>query len=131
MTFIDSVIQNGFMRRRGWRGRWVTAYVHLYGGRTEETERFHSHPWKWAVSIVVAGPGFREQWEEKRGDEEIVRERWRSPFSIRVYASDDRHRIVHAEEGTRSLFIGLFRQQHESRCATISVPEGYCHYTEV
>ena len=41
---IDVRIQGSWLHRRGLRGRWVTVYVHRYGGQ-ESTERLHSHPW--------------------------------------------------------------------------------------
>ena len=42
MRAIDVRIQGRWLRRRGLRGRWITVYVHRYGGQ-ESTERLHSH----------------------------------------------------------------------------------------
>lgn len=123
MTFISKRIQEGFLHRRGFRGRWLTAYYHRYDGASEETERYHSHPWTLAVSIVL--------WGAFVDDVEKGAMRVRRPFSIALYRPSTRHRVLTPRSGTRSLFFGLCRQQNESRCATLRVPEGFAHYTEV
>ena len=46
MHFVSTRIQKGYLRRIGIRGRWLTAYIHRYGGRQESSERFHQHPWR-------------------------------------------------------------------------------------
>ena len=54
MRAIDARIQGRWLRRRGLRGRWITVYVHRYGGQ-ESTERLHSHPWAVAFEVVLRG----------------------------------------------------------------------------
>ena len=54
MRMIDVRIQGSWLRRRGVRGRWITVYLHRYGG-SESTERMHSHPWVLAFGIVLRG----------------------------------------------------------------------------
>ena len=54
MRAIDVRIQGRWLRRRGLRGRWITVYVHRYGGQ-ESTERLHSHPWAVAFGVVLRG----------------------------------------------------------------------------
>ena len=125
MKYIDAKIQGNFLWRRGIRGKYLTSYLHIYGGDSERTERFHNHPWKYAVSIVL-WKGF--------DDEHIIDDRItshkRRMFSIKIYNSELRHRLANPKKGTISLFFGIMRTQHPMRGATIQTKEGYCHYTE-
>ena len=65
MKRIDAVLQRGFMTRRGWRGRWLTVYHHSYNGAREKSERFHVHPWRWAISIIYRG-AFTDHLKKRR-----------------------------------------------------------------
>lgn len=130
MAFIDVDIQDGFLRRRGWRGKWLTVYWHRYGGMRERSERFHCHPWRFAVSVVFGG------WLD---DELLIysteycqqaESRMRGPLSVSFYGSRDRHRIAASRSGTRTLFLGFGRRQSAGENATEEFPEGFGHYTE-
>ena len=120
MTPITVSVQDGWLLRKGWRGRWLTAYLHRYNGK-ESTERIHTHPWLLAFGIVLRGWIF-----EQIGEKHLVRR----PGSIRIYTRRTSHRIVQADAIT--LFVGLCRSQAKlDRAAEIKTREGYCHYTEI
>ena len=123
MRTINVRVQGSWLRRRGLRGRWVTVYLHRYGGR-EGTERLHSHPWALAVGIVLRG-----SLVEVVGAEQSE-PRARGFLSVGVYGRNTWHRI---EEGDAlTIFIGLVRTQMPiERAAEVRTAEGYCHYTEV
>lgn len=123
MKTIDVQVQGPWLRRRGLRGRWITVYVHRYGGR-ENTERLHSHPWVVAFGVVLRG-----MLVEVVGADESTPQR-RGLLSVRVYWRSTRHRI---EEGQGlTVFVGLLRTQTPiRRAAEVQTSEGYCHYTEI
>ena len=123
MKHILSNIQNGYLIREGYRGRWITIYKHLYNGNPERTERYHSHPWKLAISFVIKG-GFIDD----------IERRWkkrRRRFSIAFYGPNLRHRLIYIKPGTKSIFIGFFRTQIPIKSADVACEEGYCHYSEM
>ena len=123
MKMIDVKIQDTWLRRRGLRGRWVTVYLHRYGGR-EGTERMHSHPWVLAFGVVVSG-----RLMEVVGTEGSAPRR-RGFLSVGVYRKQTRHRIEDGDAVT--VFVGLHRTQVRiERAAEIRTAEGYCHYTEI
>ena len=123
MTYIVSNIQDGYLLRKGWRGRWLTCYYHQYNGNSERTERFHSHPWKLAISFVLKGR-FVDAIELRSMDD-------RGRFSFAFYTKSMRHRLLHIEPGTKSLFFGFFRTQESIPSADVKCREGYCHYSEI
>ena len=129
MRRIDNIIQNGFMRRRGFRGRWLTIYLHRYGGKAESTERFHAHPWRWAFGLVLSG-----RLVEDTGALGLSRRAVRRPLSLAKYRnlpgrSVDHHRVVSADGLT--LFVGFLRHQDKCAGATAFTREGWAHYTEL
>ena len=122
MTFIKANIQDGYLKRKGWRGRFLTLYWHKYGVKQESTGRYHSHPWLFAISIVIDG--------QLKDDIENVGSRWRRSFNVSIYTPFVRHRILDFVPNTRTLFIGLFRTQYSISSAGVRCKEGYCHYSE-
>ena len=120
-------VQNGWLIRCGFRGRFLTVHHHSYSGK-EATERFHTHTWWVAFGIVLKG-----RIVEEFGDRESGRVRKRvvrSRGSIRVYTRKTAHRIVEADAET--VFFGLFRAQKPALpSSTVRTPEGYSHYTEI
>ena len=123
MRAVDLRIQGAWLRRRGLRGRWITVYVHRYGGE-ESTERLHSHPWVAAFGVVLSGTLV-----ETMGTEGSPPRR-RGFLSVGVYRRDTLHRVEDGDAVT--LFVGLLRAQRRiERAAEVRTAEGYCHYTEI
>ena len=118
---MDKLSHKGMMRRRGWRGRWLTIYLHKYAG-DDKVERMHSHPWRIAFGIVLRGFLI-----ERRSDVGRVR---REFLSMACYTRKTRHLIERGNAIT--LFVGLLRTQKLiEKDAEVRTKEGYCHYTEV
>ena len=134
MTWIHAKIQNGWMERWGFRGRWLTAYLHRYGGVAESTERFHRHPWWLSFGVLLSGHlceevGREGIWCGQKGCCCVKRRRRAAP-SFELYWREDQHRI-HAGRGW-SVFVGLGRSREKlDPGATCRVTEGWCHYTEL
>jgi len=123
MRAVDVRIQGSWLHRRGLRGRWITVYVHRYGGQ-EGTERLHSHPWVLAFGVVLSGRLLEvvgtEGWEPRR----------RGFLSVGMYWRSTLHRIEDGDALT--VFIGFLRTQNRiEQAAEVRTAEGYCHYTEI
>ena len=129
MKRIKVDIQDGWLRRTGWRGRWVTFYRHLYVRHQESTERYHRHHWWRVVAIMWKGMLV----EELRSLGFLQTDTWKRivrPLSIRIYQPEVEHRIRYARRGTRTWFICFGRSQ-KPRDNWVKTPEGYAHYTEL
>ena len=123
MRTVDVRIQGSWLHRRGLRGRWITVYVHRYGGQ-ESTERLHSHPWVMAFGVVLSGRLLEVVGTEGRPP------RRRGFLSVGIYRRSTLHRIEDGDAFT--VFIGFLRTQNRiERAAEIRTAEGYCHYTEI
>ena len=123
MRIIDVRIQRSWLRRRGLRGRWITVYVHRYGGQ-ESTERLHSHPWVLAFGVVLRGKLLEVVGAEGSSP------RRRGFLSVGMYRRGMLHRIEDGDAVT--VFVGLLRTQARIvRAAEVHTAEGYCHYTEI
>ena len=123
MRAVDVRIQGTWLHRRGLRGRWITVYVHRYGGQ-ESTERLHSHPWVLAFGVVLSGSLLEVIGTEDRPP------RRRGFMSFGLYWRNTLHRIEDGDALT--VFIGLLRTQNRiERAAEVRTAEGYCHYTEI
>lgn len=124
MRWINNKIQGDFMHRRGLRGRWITIYLHKYGGKPEETERYHSHPWRWTFGLLLWG------WmQEARGG---LGAKLRRAPSIAAYHRSDEHRVIAAKGW--SLFVGIGRSQEGHRCYGCHLMDTFSsfgHYTEL
>jgi hypothetical protein len=68
--------------------------------RSDDDGALHSHPWSWAVSLVLVG-GYRE--ERRVGDSVISRVV--KPWSINFLRGEDYHRVDLLEEDAWSLFL--------------------------
>ena len=115
-------IQDGFLRRTGWLGRWLTIYRHRYSGSREVSGRDHNHPWRLAIAIVLSG-----------GYDEMVNGKWKTRLapSIHWYKNSDYHRLSSIAPNTLTLFIGLCRKQRRRACYDEMTPYGAAHYTEL
>lgn len=124
MRYIDIQV-GGLMRRRGFRGKWFTCYLHTYAGEADWS-RHHRHPWRLAVSLILWG-SLQEAYCTSDCVGTVTTTR-RAP-SLWFYKRRYRH-CVKQGKGV-SLFLGFGRDQKTSNCATIKTKEGACHYTEV
>ena len=115
-------IQDGFLRRSGWMGRLLTAYLHRYSGASETSGRPHNHPWRIVTSIIVKG-GYLDEVDGLPIQ--------RNAFSMHCYRNSQNHRILSIEPNTLTFFIGLFRVQHTGPCYSEATPFGAAHYTEL
>ena len=122
MKRVRTNVQNGWLRRSGWMGRWLTVYLHRYGGVKEATGRFHNHPWRLAISVVIKG-GYE--------DDVLVDVKERRAFSLHLYRKWRQHRILGVEKGTTTLFVGICRIQRRGRSYTEKTRYGYAHYSEL
>ena len=123
MRVVNVKVQDSWLHRRGIRGRWVTVYIHRYGGQ-EKTERFHSHPWMVAIGVLLRGNLL-----EVMGDKGSPPRR-RGALSVGLYRRGTLHRIEGGNAMT--VFVGLLRSQTRiERTAEVRTAEGYCHYTEI
>lgn len=79
----------------------VSVFVH-YFYRSDDDHALHNHPWKWALSLVLAG-GYSE---ERRVGNSVVR-RLVKPGSFNLITSDTFHRVdlLDADRGCWSVFI--------------------------
>ena len=68
--------------------------------RSDHDGELHSHPWRWAVSLILAG-GYRE--ERRVGDRVVVVER--RPGSVVFLRGDDFHRVDLLGSESWSLFL--------------------------
>jgi hypothetical protein len=73
----------------GYRGPPIPAlYLHRFVA-SDPTGELHSHPWEWALSLILAG-GYREHRCDRDG-RPVVRDYL--PGQVNVLGPDDRHRI--------------------------------------
>lgn len=68
--------------------------------RSDDDGALHSHPWSWAVALVLAG-GYQE---ERRVGDEVVRRTVR-PLTLNFIHDDDFHRVDLLEQDAWSLFL--------------------------
>lgn len=83
-----------------WPQRELGVYLHRFH-RGDDDQELHNHPWKWAVSFILAG-GYRE---ERRTKDDRVETRVVLPGDVNVIRGDDFHRVDLLEEDAWSLFI--------------------------
>lgn len=92
--------RDGAMRAGAlWPTRAFGLYLHKFH-RGDDDMQLHNHPWRAAVSIILAG-GYRE--ERRVGDRVVARSVW--PGSVNVILADDFHRVDLFERDAWSLFL--------------------------
>ena len=126
MKRVKTNIQDGWLLRNGFMGRWLTVYSHTFSGADEVSERFHAHPWLLTISVVLRG-GYCERLSVPGGFDKV---KFRNAFNIHWYRSGVKHRIETMKPGTRTLFFGFGRTQKMAPYATEETPYGYAHYSE-
>lgn len=77
----------------------VGVYLHRFH-QSDDDSALHNHPWRWAISLVLAG-GYEE---ERRWGSQVFR-RIVKPFTINVIRDSDFHRVDLCEHDAWSLFI--------------------------
>ncbi len=100
-----AIRDEGYLRRWGYKGKWVTIYVHRYAGG-DTGEQMHNHPWQWWASWVLRGRLTEQRlvWEHLHVT--VIRDRW--SWTGRLPGSAY-HRIDAAAMGTLTLFVGWRR----------------------
>jgi hypothetical protein len=83
-----------------WPIKGVGVYIHRFHQGDDEPE-LHNHPWRWAVSLILAG-GYIE---ERRDPDDRVRTRKIRPWTINFIRSGDFHRVDLLGEDAWSLFV--------------------------
>jgi hypothetical protein len=86
-------------RRVLWPARHHGVYLHHFHRGDDEPE-LHSHPWKWAISVILAG-GYLE--ERRVGGR--VRRRLCRPGSLRFIGRTTFHRVELLERDAWTLFV--------------------------
>lgn len=91
----------------------VNVFLHKFH-RSDDDGALHNHPWKWSVSLILAG-GYSE--ERRHVTEKMcdmhekphivwrVKRREVLPFSLNVIRADDFHRVDLLEKDCWSLFL--------------------------
>jgi hypothetical protein len=79
----------------------VRVHLHRFV-RSDEDRELHNHPWRWAVSLVLAG-GYREERRVLAGD--TVYRRRVSPGSVNVITNWTYHRVDLLDEECWTLFV--------------------------
>jgi len=93
--------QNGAPREGTfWPNKTFGVYLHRFHRGDDELE-LHNHPWRWAVSLVLAG-GYIE---ERRGPDDKVRIRFVRPGQLNLIRSKDFHRVDLIEKDAWTLFV--------------------------
>jgi hypothetical protein len=70
--------------------------------RSDEAGELHNHPWRWAISFILAG-GYREE-RRLRGTNRVI-QRTVKPGSLNFIGAEDFHRIDLLQPDAWSLFI--------------------------
>lgn len=83
-----------------WSPKTWGLYLHRFH-RGDDEQELHNHPWRWAVSLILAG-GYVE---ERRCDGGEVKTRIVRPGRLNVIRSDDFHRVELLDEDAWSLFL--------------------------
>lgn len=79
---------------------WGGLYLHRFH-RSDADRELHNHPWRWSVSLILAG-GYLE---ERRGTAGLVERIARLPGDFNWIGHDDFHRVDLIEEDAWTLFL--------------------------
>ena len=90
----DGAPKDGLVLPSGWG-----LYLHRFH-RGDDSPELHNHPWRWAVSLILAG-GYVE---ERRKGEGVVRHTYR-PGALNLLLASTFHRVELLERDAWSLFL--------------------------
>jgi hypothetical protein len=84
----------------------VSVYLHRFHRPDEDRDAPHSHPWKWAVALVLAGGYTERRLYGTSGGALVSKLRRLGPLSVNVIRADDYHVVeqLHGDE-TWTLFV--------------------------
>jgi hypothetical protein len=82
----------------------IGVYLHHFHRGDEDGPALHNHPWRWAISLILAG-GYSEE-RRMRGTNRVVR-RTVKPGSLNFIGPEDFHRVdlLPGQKDAWSLFI--------------------------
>jgi hypothetical protein len=83
-----------------WGDKRWGLYLHRFHRGDDERE-LHNHPWRWALSLIIAG-GYVE---ERRGADDVVRTRVVKPWRLNFIRANDFHRVDLVGEDAWTLFL--------------------------
>jgi hypothetical protein len=95
--YLDRFYVAGWYPGTGQKG--VAVFLHHF--RASDPTTVHSHPWRWALSLILAG-GYREHRCAGGG---LMQVRDYPPGTINVLEADDRHRIELLADDCWTLFL--------------------------
>ena len=126
MEYIDTKIQDGYLHRRGIRGRFITAYLQRLPVENQKRQNDIIAILGIKLFLLFYGEVLLMNIRYALGLEKCL-----LPTAIAIYNKETIHRIRNIQPGTISLFIGWKRSQNYSKNATEKTKEGYAHYTEI
>ena len=94
-----AVDRNGNLLAEPERSAQLHLYLHRFF-RSDHDGELHSHPWRWAVALILAG-GYRE--ERRVGDRVVTIDR--KPGSLVFLRGEDFHRVDLLGAESWSLFL--------------------------
>lgn len=96
----DAFDETGQPRRRVvWSASRLGVYLHKFH-RGDDDRELHSHPWQWALSLILSGG-----YVEERRDGDSVVTRVLKPGQWNVLRSGDYHRVDLLDDESWSLFV--------------------------
>jgi len=81
----------------------LAIYIHKFH-RGDDDKELHNHPWRWSVSLILAG-GYREERRFSMFDRHWVHIRTVLPWTLNLIRGDDYHRVDLIEHDAWSLFF--------------------------
>ena len=84
------------------KSRWGLYLHHFH--RSDADLELHNHPWRWAVSLVLAG-GYSEERRVEDGDGWRVARRRLGPWRLNFLTADTFHRVDLLERDAWTIFL--------------------------
>jgi hypothetical protein len=87
----------------------VAVYIHRFH-RGDADQELHNHPWRWSLSLILAG-GYREERRFSMFGRDWVHVRTVLPWTLNFIRGDDYHRVDLIEDDAWSIFFAGPRVQ--------------------